>query len=224
MNIKILKKSFLAISFLLPCILAFAQDAVKYQTPPKDILDLALAKPTPSVVIDDKAEWMLLLDRSDFPTIEELAQPELRIAGLRINPNNFSPTRSGSSTNIQIKNIKTNKVFDIDGLPKELSASSVQWSPDQTKFGFIHSINTQADLYVVDVANKKAKKINTLPLNVVLGGNYQWAGNNQLIYKTIVSGKELTIKPAAPSGPIVQENLGKNCCLQDLPGPDQKPL
>ncbi len=133
---------------------------MKYQTPPKDIMDLALAKPTPSVLIDNKAEWMLLLDRSDFPTIEELAQPELRIAGLRINPNNFSPTRSGSSTNIQFKNIKANKVFDIEGLPKELSASGVQWSPDQTKFAFIHSTNTQADLYVVDVMNKKAKKIN----------------------------------------------------------------
>ncbi len=219
MNIKILKKSSLSISFLLLCFFSFAQDAVKYQTPPKDIMDLALAKPTPSVVIDNKAEWMLLLDRSDFPTIEELAHPELRIAGLRINPNNFSPTRSGSSTNIQVKNIKTNKVFDIEGLPKELSASSVQWSPDQTKFAFIHSTNTQADLYVVEVANKKAKKINTLPLNVVLGGSYQWAGNNQLIYKTIVSGKQLTAKPAAPTGPIVQQNLGKTVAsrtYQDL--------
>ena len=157
MYIKTLKPV-LVISFFFLCFFSFAQDAAKYQTPPKDIMDLALAKPTPSVLIDNKAEWMLLLDRSDFPTIEELAQPELRIAGLRINPNNFSPTRSGSSTNIQVKNIKANKVFDIEGLPKELSASGVQWSPDQTKFAFIHSTNTQADLYVVDVMNKKAKK------------------------------------------------------------------
>ena len=86
MYIRVLKQSCLSITFLFLCFFSFAQDAVKYQTPPKDIMDLVLAKPTPSVYIDNKAEWMLLLDRSDFPSIEELAQPELRIAGLRINP------------------------------------------------------------------------------------------------------------------------------------------
>ncbi|HYK57084.1 MAG TPA: hypothetical protein VEV15_11495, partial [Flavisolibacter sp.] len=115
-------------SFLFIALVSFAQDDFKYQAPPKDILDLVLAKPTPGVSIDDKAEWMLLLERSDYPSIEELAQAELRIAGLRINPANFAPSRSGSSTNIQIRNIKTKQVFDIEGLPGDLRASSVQWS------------------------------------------------------------------------------------------------
>ncbi len=30
-------------------------------------MDLVLAKPTPSVSINDKAEWMLLMERSEFP-------------------------------------------------------------------------------------------------------------------------------------------------------------
>jgi hypothetical protein len=38
--------------------------------------------------------------------------------GLRINPNNFSPTRAGSSEAVRVKNIKTNKIFEIEGLPK----------------------------------------------------------------------------------------------------------
>ena len=67
----------------------FAQDG--YKTPPKDVMDLVLVKPTPNVSIDDKAEWMLFSQSNSYPSIEELAQPELRIAGLRINPNNFAP-------------------------------------------------------------------------------------------------------------------------------------
>ncbi|HVG12492.1 MAG TPA: prolyl oligopeptidase family serine peptidase [Flavisolibacter sp.] len=185
-----------------------AQDG-SYQTPPKDIADMVLAKPTPGVSIDGKAQWMLLLERSDFPTIEELAQPELRIAGLRINPNNFSPTRAGSSEAIRLKNIKADKTFDIDGLPKDLRATNVQWSPDETKFALVHNGNTQLDLYVVTVADKKARKVNSNPLNTVLGGSYQWSGNSELVYKTIVPGKALTAKPGAPSGPIAQENMGK---------------
>jgi dipeptidyl aminopeptidase/acylaminoacyl peptidase len=186
-----------------------AQDDVKYQAPPKDIQDLVLAKPTPSVSIDDKGEWMLMLERSDFPTIDELSQPELRIAGLRINPNNFSPSRSGSSTDIQIKNIKTGKVFSIQGLPQDLHASSIQWSPDGSKFAFTQTSNTEVNLYVVDIATQKATKVNSTPLNAVLGGAYQWNGNNGLLYKTIVANKPLTAKAGAPTGPIVQENLGK---------------
>jgi hypothetical protein len=72
---------------------AFGQDAVDYQMPPKAIADLLLAKPTPSVSIDSKAEWMLLSERNSYPSVEELAMPEYRIAGMRINPNNYSPSR-----------------------------------------------------------------------------------------------------------------------------------
>lgn len=193
--------------FCFSCLLA--QDDFKYQAPPKDIMNLVLAKPTPGVSIDDKAQWMLLMGRSDYPTIEELAQPEYRIAGLRINPNNFGPSRSGSSENIRIRNIRSREEYAIEGLPSELRASSIQWSPDQSRFAFINSTNTTIDLYVVDLATRKARKVNATPLNTILGGSYQWSGNNQLIYKTIIPGKQLTVKQGAPAGPVVQENLGK---------------
>jgi dipeptidyl aminopeptidase/acylaminoacyl peptidase len=188
---------------------AMAQDDFKYQQPPNDIMDLVLSKPTPSVSIDDKAEWMVLMDRSDYPSIEELAAPEYRIAGLRINPNNFGPSRAGSSTGIQIKNIKTGKVFGVEGLPENPRISSVQWSPDQKKFAFVQSTNTVNDLYVVDLMTRKARKINTQPLNLVQGGSFRWVHDGLLLYKTIVPGKTLNATPGAPAGPVVQENLGR---------------
>lgn len=186
-----------------------AQQDATYQKPPKAIMDLALSKPTPGVSITANAEWLLLMERSDFPDIAEMAEAELRIAGLRINPANFGPTRSGASTNLQIKHIKTGKVHDITGLPQNLRASGVQWSPNEDAFAFIHTGDKEIDLYVVKVADKKAVKINQNPLNTILGNSYQWAGNDLLVYKTIVPGHQLTVKPAAPSGPIIQENLGK---------------
>ncbi len=209
---------------ILSCVLftvatTYAQDDFKYQTPPKDIQDLLLAKPTPGVLINKDASYILLLERSDYPTIEEMAQPELRIAGLRINPNNFSARRAPFSTNIQIKDIKNNKTFDLDGLPQNLRASSVQWSPDEKKFAFLHVGNTAVDLYVADLLTKKVSKINKTAINNLLGAGYQWAGNNLLVYKTIVAGKTLSVKPSAPAGPIVQENIGKAAAsrtFQDL--------
>ena len=65
---------------------------------------------------------MLILERSDMPSVEDLAQPELRIAGLRINPNNFGPSRSAYTTNISIKDVKSGTEFKIAGLPANLKA------------------------------------------------------------------------------------------------------
>jgi hypothetical protein len=180
-----MKRPLLITALLAISLCGRSQDDFRYQAPPKDILDLVLAKPTPGVSIDDKAEWMLLLERSDYPSIDELAQPELRIAGLRINPANFSPSRSPSSNNIRIRNVKTKAVYDIDGLPKNLRASSVRWSPDQKKFAFVHSGPNAVDLYVVDVLSHKAKKINSTALNTVLGEPFQWASNNEILYKAV---------------------------------------
>ena len=190
-------------------VFSFAQDDVSYKTPPKDIMDLVMARPTPAVSIDNKAEWMVLQGRTDFPSIEELAQPEWRIAGLRINPGNFSPSRTGSFNSLQLKHIKSGQLHEIEGLPANLRASSLQWSPDEKRFAFVNSTGSTVDLYVVDVAAKKATRINKTPLNMVLGNAFQWAGNNMLVYKTTVPGRQLSAKPPAPSGPIVQENLGK---------------
>ncbi|WP_287059252.1 hypothetical protein, partial [Algoriphagus sp.] len=63
---------------------AFSQTT--YQTPPQAIADLVNAPSTPSVSFSKNGDWMMLLERADNPSIEELAQPELRIAGMRINP------------------------------------------------------------------------------------------------------------------------------------------
>jgi len=194
--------------FIQVCV--FAQDDFSYRTPPKDILDLVMAKPTPGVSINSKGEWMILLDRSTFPSIEELAQPELRIAGLRINPKNFGPSRTGYSTNLTLKNIKTNETFTISGLPDNMRAGSIQWSPDEKKFGFVNTMNDRIDLYVVDVDSKKAKRINSAPLNTITGGSYSWAGNDKLVYKTVPANyRKYPDAPVAPKGPVVQENLGK---------------
>src|SRR5258708_1958335 len=114
-----MKKYFLLLLSLCATTL-FAQDAIEYQIPPKEIYDLVMAKPTPGVSFDSKGQYMLVLERSSMPSVEELAQPELRIAGLRINPNNFGPSRSAYITDIILKEVATGKEYRLTGLPANL--------------------------------------------------------------------------------------------------------
>ncbi len=204
-----MKKMFLLfVSFT--CLKVFAQEAIKYQTPPKVINDLVMARPTPGVSIDETGTWMLIMERSSMPSVEELAQPELRIAGLRINPNNFSPSRSGYTTGLLLKNIKTEVETPIAGLPANLKAGNFQWSPVEDKIAFTNTTNVGVDLYVINITSKKASKINKAQINTVMGSAFDWLDNNTILYKAVNKPlSQLPPKPLAPSGPVVQQNLGK---------------
>ncbi len=208
---------FFLLSYTCTCL--YAQDAIEYKVPPTAIYDLVMAKPTPSVSFDHKGEWMLIMERSSMPSVEELAQPELRIAGLRINPNNFGMSRTPYIINLILKNIKTGVESSITGLPKKLKAGNVQWSPDENKIAFTHTSDHAIDLYVIDVEQKKAAMINKLPLNLI-NGSFDWMSNNSLMYQTIVKPYTMApVKPLAPKGPVVQQNLGKvaaSVTYQDL--------
>src|SRR5688572_28888195 len=196
------------ISFLISGISANTQDD-GYKTPPKDIADMLLAKPTPNVSIDDKGEWMLLTESNSYPSVEELARPELRIAGFRINPNNYAPSRQNFINNIYLKNTGTKNESKITGLPSPLYAGSISWSPNDKKIAFTHTTGNRVDLYIIDETTRKATKLNKTPLNTV-AGSYSWYGDNSLLYRnTLKPATAAPPKPAAPKGPTIQENYGK---------------
>jgi len=170
---------------------------------------MLLAKPTPGVSMDDKGEWMLFTEANSYPSVEELARPELKIAGLRINPANFAPSRQNFINNLFLRNITSGKDLKISGLPSPLFAGSISWSPDDKKIAFTQTTNTVVDLYVIDVATQKAMKVNKNALNVITG-SYQWFDAGTLLYRAAIKpATAAPPKPAMPKGPTTQENYGK---------------
>ncbi|MET1054031.1 MAG: prolyl oligopeptidase family serine peptidase [Pedobacter sp.] len=205
-----MKRTLLSLFLLSTSLGVFAQDAVSYQLPPKAMADLLLAKPTPTVSIDSKAEWMLMSERNSYPSVEQLAMPEFRIAGLRINPLNFSLSRQIFISNFSLKNIKTSKTAAISGLPSPLFASLPEWNPGETKISFTNTTSAGVDLYIIDIATAKATKVNKQPLNVVLGNGITWVDNETILYRIATkSANAVPVKPLLPKGPTVQQNLGK---------------
>ena len=215
-----MQKFSLLLCFLLVILAVTGQPGSGYQLPPKDIADLLLAKPTPAVSLNSKAEWLLLSERNSYPSVEELAQPELRIAGLRINPNNFSQSRQNFINGFILKNIKTGKSYPVTGLPSPLYAGNVSWSPEENKIAFTQTTGTRVDLYMIDLRTQKAVKVNKQALNTLLGGSYSWVDDNTVLYKTIIKPVAMAPgKPLLPKGPSMQENLGKTApsrTYQDL--------
>ncbi|MEJ7663744.1 MAG: hypothetical protein WKG07_31545 [Hymenobacter sp.] len=81
---------------------AMAQET-NYQQPPAALRDLLLAPPTPRVSLAGDGSVLAILAVQDFPTIAELSQPELRLAGLRLNPRTNGPSRVSYAVGMQLK-------------------------------------------------------------------------------------------------------------------------
>ena len=198
----------LAACFLLQA--APAQDNKGYQLPPKDLADLLLAPPTPAVSVDSKGEWMLLSSRNSYPAVRELAQPELRIAGIRFNPVNFALSRQNFISGFSLKNLHTGKEYPVQGLPEPLQAGNISWSPAEKRIAFTNTTDKQVDLYVIDIATRQASRISHSPLNLVTGNAYQWIDEKTLLYK--IAPQPVSAAPPkdlVPKGPAIQENKGK---------------
>ena len=98
----------------------------------------------------------------------------------------------------------------MTGLPANMLAGNIRWSPNYKKVAFTNTTNKSVDLYVIDLATRKATKTNKQPLNLVLGQAFVWMDDNTLLYKTILQpASAAPVKSLMPLGPAVQENLGK---------------
>src|SRR5580765_8660398 len=117
-------KNLYALLMVLVCLSVQAQDNLQYRTPPDAITKLVDAPLTPAVLFSPDKSVMVMLNRSDLPTIEELSRPELRIAGLRINPDNFGQSRNNFFVGMKVKRLSDKKDDDITGLPSVIQMSS----------------------------------------------------------------------------------------------------
>ena len=103
------KSRFLLPSFMLLFMTSLlAQEQLGYQTPPKAILDLVDVERAPSVRMDNDKEHMVLLYRPAFKSISQLSKKELRLGGLRIDPQTSIGSRVTYSNNIRVQDMQSN--------------------------------------------------------------------------------------------------------------------
>jgi len=206
-----------------------AQTNLKYQEPPKVIVDLVDTRPTPFVEVSPAdssgKKWLLIGTISGLPTIADLAQPELRLAGLRFNPKTNGPSRGRYFTGLSVQALPAGKEISVTGLPADAKIRFTTWAPDGRHFSFINISDAGGDaglsLWIVDAASAQAHKIAAVALNGIFGPPCEWMGDSQsLLCKTLVDGRATSPKRnEVPTGPVIQENLGRvtpGATYQDL--------
>ncbi len=182
-----------------------------YRLPPLDIADIVDAEPTPSVSVDPKKNWMLLMSRSGLPTISELSQAELRIAGMRINPANNATSRMSNFNGLRLQSLSDDNARTISGLPDNARIGSVSWAPNGERFAFTLDRESHIELWIADTDTANARKLIAADLNSIFGQPFSWLSDSEtLLVKTIANSRaEAPVKPLVPAGPIIQESTGR---------------
>ncbi|MBS9523498.1 S9 family peptidase [Litoribacter alkaliphilus] len=180
-----------------------------YQTPPIEIEELVKAPITPAVTFSRSGDFMLLLERAGYGSIEDLAQPELRIGGIRINPATNGQSRTSSFNNIKFKKIKDSEAQSLSGLPENPKLGNITVSQDEKHLAFTHNTGEGISLWVADLSTLEAKELASNIVNQVYGRSIQWLPDNKILVKAVNPNRGDEPKaPLAPKGPTIQESTG----------------
>ena len=211
----------LGAALLAPSFFVHAQ--TPYQKPPKAVLDVLDAPESAMVSVSPSRDKMLLATPVRYPTIAELAEPMLRLAGSRINPKTNGPHNPRRIIKLTLKNIADGKETAL-ALPLNANLGMPEWSNDGKQFAVTNTTANGIELWIGDAATGKLRRIPGVRLNAAFssggggrggggGGNdtVQWLPDGKtLLCRTIAAGRGAPpAAPAVPVGPTVQENYGK---------------
>jgi dipeptidyl aminopeptidase/acylaminoacyl peptidase len=181
-----------------------------YKQPPAEVVAILDAPPPPLAIDSPTRDALLLVDVRPYPSIEVLAQPVLRLAGVRINPRagcTQRPVHQSGLTILPLDGSPGRKV----ALPEGASIHGPRWSNDGSKIAFAVDLPDRVELWIADVATGQAKPVPGARLNDVMVRGVTWlADNRHLLAALVPEGRgQAPQPPRAPVGPNIQESSGR---------------
>ncbi len=179
-----------------------------YRMPPAPIPQILDAPPFPIATAGPKGEWLLLQDRASMPPLSEVAQPMLRIAGLRINP----ATNGRADAYVTLTGFELVRLADGTHRPVNVGGGApglASWSPDGSRFTFPLTRDDGVDQWVVDV-NTGAGRLVARDINAVAGGCDWMPDGASLVCLMVPADRGAPPpEPKVPASPVVQETTGR---------------
>src|SRR5690606_33835441 len=117
--------------FLLVPVLASARDDGGYRLPSPELQAIVDAPRAPALLPSPRRDLAALTRIPPLPSIAEVAQPELKLAGMRINPRTWSASRFSFASDLWLMELASGQERRIQGLPEPLRLAELEWSPDQ---------------------------------------------------------------------------------------------
>lgn len=208
--------------FILLLLPIFLRAQNTYKQPPADVAKIVLAPPTPLYSISPTRDAILLVDYNPNPGIATLAEPFLRLAGLRINPTLNCRQNTTEYTALTVRWLVLDETIKIQLPPDAKLAGMPQWSPDGRQLAFGINKPEGVELWTAEAWTGKSHRVGTFLLNNVLGPAFTWLDDSErLLVRMITPYRDKAPDPTAvPTGPTIDETttgkLAQVSTYQDL--------
>ena len=186
-----------------------------YDKPPQNVLDAMLAPSPPMPLANAAGDTLLMVSWVDYPPMTRVAEPFIRLGGLRLEPR----TRARHDTpggyqiapcmrELAIVTVATGTETRVQ-LPRGC-ASTVMWSADNKHFAF-RNVADSVELWLGDAANGQVHAVPNVRLNPMLGWTAQWTPDQKSLLVKLVpdDAGQPPAAQAAPFAPNVQETTGE---------------
>src|SRR5690606_3463894 len=181
-----------------------------YRLPGAALRAIVDAPSAPRLSLSPRRDLIAYMQVPALPGIDVVAQPELKLAGLRIHPRTHSASAFSFTTDLWLQAVDGGAERRIEGLPQPLALSSLQWSPDQRHIAFSH-VDARAgrvELWLVDVAAGRAKRLIERPLGSVVGSGFDWLPDGSGLVALLRPEGAPPADDGVPAGPNIQETTG----------------
>ncbi len=154
-------------------------------------------------------QWLALLSPISAPSITTLAQPEQKLAGLRIAAEQYLPSRITQRYHqLRLINIQ-DKRQRLISLPGGHDITELQFSPDSRYLSYVSITPEGGYLYVYNLAQDSHKRLSDNRLNGTISLDYQWANNSSLLARFVVASNANASMAQAVYAPKTKETSGK---------------
>lgn len=156
-----MKRNFLTLVLLSFLCLVYSQETLTqdnsidnnvnvWQSPEEDILKILHAPQLPRTSTSPSKTHMILTNPVIYPTLSELAEPMLKLAGTRVNPkNNYYHGRHGG-TSPRVLTIKNGKTVPLN-IPDKAEVISTYWNVDGQQFALSVGFENRIELWIGNV-------------------------------------------------------------------------
>lgn len=187
-----------------------------YDRPPQNVLDVMRAPSPPVPYVSPTYDTILLVSWVDYPPIAQVAEPFLKLAGVRVEPKSRRrhDTPAGYGITECARDFTLTKVATGAETRVTLPAGCTEapfWSADGKRFAFRTTEGDAVRLYVGDAATGALRVMADAKLNPMLDDAAQWMPDQRTLLVKLVprdAGTPPEAKVAA-SGPNIQETGGQ---------------
>jgi dipeptidyl aminopeptidase/acylaminoacyl peptidase len=189
-----------------------------YDRPPQSVLDVLHAPSPPQPYVSPPGTAILLVSWIDYPSITQVAEPFLRLAGVRVEPRtrrkHDTPGGYGvaqCARSFALVDVASSRETPV-ALPAGGCADGIAWSADGKRFAFRNTSRDAVELWTGDAATGATRRLGDARLNPMLGSSLTWmADQNTLLVKLVPEHAGPAPAPAiAGDGPSIQETDGES--------------